>query len=103
MKEGIFLSHIEGIDDAFSYDATNDSFVHLGDSILPSLHQDFQLSIELSDSLSLSHSADNYTAILWFYAVNELFAKWMAKMPFSSKFTCCGTICPLGDRYPMLW
>lgn len=27
MKEGIFLSHIEGIDDAFSYDATNDSFV----------------------------------------------------------------------------
>lgn len=26
MKEGIFLSHIEGIDDAFSYDATNDSF-----------------------------------------------------------------------------
>ena len=27
MKEGIFCSHIEGIDDAFSYDATNDSFV----------------------------------------------------------------------------
>lgn len=26
MKEGIFCSHIEGIDDAFSYDATNDSF-----------------------------------------------------------------------------
>ena len=26
MKEGIFLSHIEGINDAFSYDATNDSF-----------------------------------------------------------------------------
>ena len=27
MKEGIFCSHIKGIDDAFSYDATNDSFV----------------------------------------------------------------------------
>lgn len=27
MKEGIFCSHIDGIDDAFSYDATNDSFV----------------------------------------------------------------------------
>lgn len=27
MKKGIFCSHIEGIDDAFSYDATNDSFV----------------------------------------------------------------------------
>lgn len=26
MKEGIFRSHIEGIDDAYSYDATNDSF-----------------------------------------------------------------------------
>ena len=26
MKEGIFRSHIDGIDDAFSYDATNDSF-----------------------------------------------------------------------------
>lgn len=26
MKEGIFLSHIEGIDDAYSYDAFNDSF-----------------------------------------------------------------------------
>ena len=26
MKEGIFCSHIDGIDDAFSYDATNDSF-----------------------------------------------------------------------------
>ena len=26
MKEGIFCSHIKGIDDAFSYDATNDSF-----------------------------------------------------------------------------
>lgn len=26
MKEGIFCSHIEGIDDAYSYDATNDSF-----------------------------------------------------------------------------
>lgn len=25
MKEGIFCSHIEGFDDAFSYDATNDS------------------------------------------------------------------------------
>lgn len=25
MKEGIFCSHIEGIDDAYSYDATNDS------------------------------------------------------------------------------
>ena len=25
MKEGIFRSHIDGIDDAFSYDATNDS------------------------------------------------------------------------------
>lgn len=27
MKEGIFYSHIKGIDDAYSYDATNDSFV----------------------------------------------------------------------------
>lgn len=27
MKEGIFCSHIDGIDDAYSYDATNDSFV----------------------------------------------------------------------------
>ena len=27
MDEGIFCSHIKGIDDAFSYDATNDSFV----------------------------------------------------------------------------
>ena len=27
MKEGIFCSHIKGIDDVFSYDATNDSFV----------------------------------------------------------------------------
>ena len=26
MKEGIFCSHIDGIDDAYSYDATNDSF-----------------------------------------------------------------------------
>lgn len=26
MKEGIFCSHIKGIDDAYSYDATNDSF-----------------------------------------------------------------------------
>ncbi len=26
MKEGIFYSHIKGIDDAYSYDATNDSF-----------------------------------------------------------------------------
>lgn len=26
MKEGIFCSHIEGIDDAYSYDATDDSF-----------------------------------------------------------------------------
>lgn len=26
MREGIFCSHIEGIDDAYSYDATNDSF-----------------------------------------------------------------------------
>lgn len=26
MKEGIFCSHIEGIDDAYSYDATNDRF-----------------------------------------------------------------------------
>lgn len=26
LKEGIFRSHIDGIDDAFSYDATNDSF-----------------------------------------------------------------------------
>lgn len=26
MKEGIFCSHIEGIDDAYSYDATNDDF-----------------------------------------------------------------------------
>lgn len=26
MKEGIFCSHIEGIDDAYSYDATNDIF-----------------------------------------------------------------------------
>lgn len=26
MDEGIFRSHIDGIDDAFSYDATNDSF-----------------------------------------------------------------------------
>ena len=26
MKEGIYCSHIEGIDDAYSYDATNDSF-----------------------------------------------------------------------------
>ena len=26
MKEGIFCIHIDGIDDAFSYDATNDSF-----------------------------------------------------------------------------
>ena len=26
MKEGIFCSHIEGIHDAYSYDATNDSF-----------------------------------------------------------------------------
>ena len=27
MKEGIFCSHIDGIDDAYSYDATNNSFV----------------------------------------------------------------------------
>lgn len=27
MKEGIFYSHIKGIDDVYSYDATNDSFV----------------------------------------------------------------------------
>lgn len=27
MKEGIFCSHIDGIDDAFSYDATKDSFI----------------------------------------------------------------------------
>lgn len=27
MKEGIYCSHIEGIDDAYSYDATNDRFV----------------------------------------------------------------------------
>lgn len=27
MKEGIFYNHIKGIDDAYSYDATNDSFV----------------------------------------------------------------------------
>nr|WP_297064055.1 hypothetical protein [Prevotella sp.] len=26
MKEGIFCSHIDGIDDAYSYDATNDDF-----------------------------------------------------------------------------
>ena len=26
MKEGIFCSHIDGIDDAYSYDATDDSF-----------------------------------------------------------------------------
>lgn len=26
MKEGIYCSHIEGIDDAYSYDATNDRF-----------------------------------------------------------------------------
>lgn len=26
MKEGIFCSHIDGIDDAYSYDATNDNF-----------------------------------------------------------------------------
>ena len=26
MREGIFCSHIDGIDDAYSYDATNDSF-----------------------------------------------------------------------------
>ena len=26
MKEGIYCSHIKGIDDAYSYDATNDSF-----------------------------------------------------------------------------
>ena len=26
MKEGIFCSHIDGIDDAYSYDSTNDSF-----------------------------------------------------------------------------
>ena len=26
MDEGIFCSHIKGIDDAFSHDATNDSF-----------------------------------------------------------------------------
>lgn len=26
MKEGIFCSHIDGIDDAYSYDATNDAF-----------------------------------------------------------------------------
>ena len=26
MKEGIFCSHIKGLDDAYSYDATNDSF-----------------------------------------------------------------------------
>ena len=26
MKEGIFCSHIDGFDDAYSYDATNDSF-----------------------------------------------------------------------------
>ena len=26
MKEGIFCSHIDGIDDAYSYDATNDRF-----------------------------------------------------------------------------
>lgn len=26
MKEGIFCSHIDGIDDAYSYDTTNDSF-----------------------------------------------------------------------------
>lgn len=26
MKEGIFCSHIDGIDDAYSYDATNNSF-----------------------------------------------------------------------------
>ncbi|CUQ64818.1 Uncharacterised protein [Segatella copri] len=47
--------------------------LYLGDSILPSLHQDFQLSIELSDLLTLSHSADDNAAILWFDAVNELF------------------------------
>lgn len=27
IKEGIFCSHIDGIDDAFSYDATKDSFI----------------------------------------------------------------------------
>lgn len=27
MKEGIFCSHIDGIDDAYSYDATKDSFI----------------------------------------------------------------------------
>ena len=30
MKEGIFCSHIDGIDDAYSYDATNDSFKKKG-------------------------------------------------------------------------
>ena len=30
MKEGIFCSHIKGIEDAYSYDATNDSFKKKG-------------------------------------------------------------------------